>query len=73
MEIIINILYISGDGTVHVIVIIAIKTIALFDFLLLLVQQLRFNPDPGSKVYAIAVVSNTQAKCVLVSPIGFYQ
>ena len=58
MEIVINKLYISVDGTVYVIIITAINIVTLFDFLLLLVPQLRLNSESGSKINAIAAMGH---------------
>ena len=66
-------MYISVDSTVYVIVTISIQIIALLNFLSFLVPQLRLNSNPGSEVNAVAVVSDTQPKCVLARPTGFYQ
>ena len=73
MEIVINKLYISVDGTIYVIITTAIDVIALLNSLFALVPQLRLNPDSGSEVNTVAVVSDTQPKCVLVRPTRFYQ
>ena len=73
MEIVINKLYISVDGTVYVIIITAINIVTLFDFLLLLVPQLRLNSESGSKIDAIAAMGHSKAKSVLGCPIGFCQ
>jgi len=58
MEIVINKLYISVDGTVYVIIITAINIVTLFDFLLLLVPQFWLYANACTEIYTIATMSH---------------
>jgi hypothetical protein len=73
MEVIINIFCICVDGTIYIIITNTINIVARFDFLFLLVPQLRLYPDPGSEINTLAAMCDTQTERMQVCAAGFYK